>query len=249
MHPSNFTLYQLVKYHIELTEAMEYTLITYKYNEDELIERFKFLKEDYKKGFYHKIVSKLFKNNKELTKEIKEFIKTYNKDNVSNIVTDHDLHSRIEYNKKLYLACSTSDEILQVFLNEEQIKKDLEDSLIKLIETTNDHFNLFYIFNSFNLYVSSKYVIMQGDSLYTLSYEDHKLLVALLTSFNEAINQKGLLQDILDVIEEKKKLKEDDVYELLNKISIECIKSEKQLYTDFETFTSKLEKEIEKAHN
>ena len=29
----------------------------------------------------------------------------------------------------------------------------------------------------------------------------------------------------------------------------QCIKSEKQLYTDFETFTSKLEKEIEKAHN
>ena len=77
MHPSNFTLYQLTKYYIELTEAMEYTLITYKYDRDELIERFNFLTYDYKKGFYHKIVSKLFKGSKKLTKEIKN-ITRYN---------------------------------------------------------------------------------------------------------------------------------------------------------------------------
>lgn len=249
MHPSNFTLYQLVKYHIELTEAMEYTLITYKYDENELIERLKFLKDDYKKGFYHKIISKLFKNNKELTKEIRDFIKTYKKIDIENMVSEHDLHSRIEYNKRLYLAISASNDILQIFLDEEQIKKDLEDSLIELIKTTNDHFNLFYIFNSLNLYVSSKSIILQGDTLYNLKEEDKQLLIALLTSFDEAINQKGLLSDIIDLIKEKKKFNEEDAYELLNKISMECIKSEKDLYTDFETFTSKLEKEIEKAHN
>ena len=61
MHPSNYTLYQLTKYHIELTEAMEYSLITYKYNDVELKQRFDFLNSDYKQGFYHEITHKLFR--------------------------------------------------------------------------------------------------------------------------------------------------------------------------------------------
>ena len=73
MHPNNYTLYQLIKFHIELTEAMEYTLITYKYNEGELKERFDFLKTDYKKGFFHEIVKTLFNKPKKLTKEVKVF--------------------------------------------------------------------------------------------------------------------------------------------------------------------------------
>ena len=77
MHPNNYTLYQLIKFHIELTEAMEYTLITYKYNEGELKERFNFLKTDYKKGFFHEIVKTLFNKPKKLTKEVKVFIKKY----------------------------------------------------------------------------------------------------------------------------------------------------------------------------
>ena len=102
MHPNNYTLYQLIKYHIELTEAMEYTLITYKYDEGELIERFHFLNNDYKKGFYHYITKKLFKNSKKLTSEVKEFINAYNRHNIPKIVDDKNLHSRIKYNQKLY---------------------------------------------------------------------------------------------------------------------------------------------------
>ena len=122
MHPNNFTLYQLIKYHIELTEAMEYTLITYKYDEGELIERFNFLNNDYKKGFYHYITKKLFKKSKKITKEINDFIATYNRHNIPKMVDDRNLHSRIKYNQKLYLAYSCSNNLIQVFLDEENIK-------------------------------------------------------------------------------------------------------------------------------
>lgn len=249
MHPTNLTIYQLIKYHIELTEAMEYTLITYKYDENELIERFKFLKEDYKKGFYHKITSKLFKKSKKLTKEIKDFWKTYNKDVIQNMVSDHNLHTRIEYNKKLYLSCACSNNILQVFLKEEAIKKDLDDSLITLVETTNKHFNLFCLFNLLNLFVSSKAILLEGDSTYILNDEDKQSLITFFNSFKDDIEEKEIIKDTSDLLNEAKTFNDEEAYELLNKISIECTKSEKQLYTDFESFTNKLEKDIEKGHN
>lgn len=249
MHPSNYTLYQLVKYHIELTEAMEYSLITYKFDENELVERFKFLKDDYKKGFYHEITSKLFRNSKKLTKDVKTFIKNYNRKKINKMVIDHNLHTRLEYNRKLYLAYHSSNSIIQVFLNEKEINSVLEKSLIKLVETTNNHFILFCLFDSLNLYVSTKTIIMQGDSLYTLDSSDIKILEGQLISIKDEITDKSLLNDALELIQEKKQFNEDDAYELLNKISIECIKAEKQLYSDFESFSNKLEKEIKKNHN
>ena len=249
MHANNFTLYQLVKYHIELTEAMEYTLITYKYNEGELTERFKFLKDDFKKGFYHEIVNKLFRKSKKLTREIRDFLKQYNEKKLPILLDTHNLHSRIQYNNKLYLAYAASNNILQVFLKEEEIKNNLEESLIKLVNTTNTHFNLFCLFNSLNLFVSSKVIILQGDSLYNLEDEDRKSLITMLNTLRNNIETKNLPDDILDLVQEKKEFKEEEAYELLNKASIECMKAEKDLYSDFESFTSSLEKEIEKSHN
>ena len=247
MHPNNFTLYQLVKYHIELTEAMEYTLITYKSNEGELNERLAFLKEDYNKGFYHQITSKLFYKPKKLTKDIKHFIKRYNTKKVLALYQTHDLHPRIEYNNNLYLACETSNNIIKAFLNEEKIKKEIETSLLKLIETTNNHFILFALFNSLNLYVSSKVILLQGDELYTLLPESKSKIIQLINSIKDR-TPSSLAEDSLKLINEEKAFDEEDAYELLNKVSIECMKAEQDLYTDFESFTSTLEKEIEKGH-
>ena len=248
MHANNFTLYQLVKYHIELTEAMEYTLITYKYDENELKERIEFLKDDYKKGFYHEITNKLFYKPKKLTKEIKLFTKKYTQKKVKALTTTHNLHSRVEYNTTLYSAFVSSNKILQAFLKEEEIKTHVEESLLKLIETTNSHFLLFALFNTLNLYVASKVVLMSNDSLYTLDQIDKETLLKLIDNIKDSIDQKSLIEDTLSLIKEEKEFNEEDAYELLNKVSVECIKSEKDLYTDFEAFTSQLEKEIEKGH-
>lgn len=249
MHPSNYTLYQIVKYHIELTEAMEYTLVTYKYDAGELNERFKFLKEDYKNGFYHEIVSQLFRNKNKLTKEIRLFIKSYNDKKINKMINTHDLHSRIKYNKKLYLAYATSNNIVQVFLNEEEIKKDLENTLIKLIETSNTHFNLFCLFNTLNMFVATKVNLLEGDTLYTLKDLDRRTMITLLNSLDNKISDKSLLEETLSLVQEQKAFNDENAYDLLNKVSMECMKSEKELYDDFESFTSKLEKEIEKGHN
>lgn len=248
MHPTNFTLYQLVKYHIELTEAMEYTLITYKYNEGELKERLTFLKDDYKKGFYHQITRKLFYKPKRLTKEISYFTKKYNIKKIHELTQTHDLNKRIEYNNKLYLAYKASSNIIKAVLKEEQIKQEIEPSLIKLIDTTNNHFMLFALFNSLNLFVASRVILLQGDSLYNLSEIDKTNLLKLIKTLKDELDFKSLIEETLDLIEEKKTFNEENAYELLNKVSIECIKSEKDLYSDFDAFTSDLEKEIEKGH-
>lgn len=249
MHPSNYTLYQLTKFHIELTESMEYTLITYKYNKDELISRFEFLNSDFKKGFYHKIVTKLFKKSKKLTSEIKDFLKHNNPETIEAMVNDKNLNSRIVYNNNLYLAYAASNNILQVFLNEEALQKDIDETLKKLVKITNTHFNLFCLFNSLNLFVSSKVNLLQGDSLYTLESEDNRLILSLLKSIENEIEQKDLINKTLDLLTEKTKFNEEKAYELLNEISIKCIETEKDLYSDFEKFTQTLEKELEKQHN
>lgn len=247
MHPTNFTLYQLVRYHIELTEAMEYSLITYTYNDKELTERFNFLKQDFKYGFYHKITHKLFKKSKKLTKEIKDFWKSYNKNVIQKILSDHNLHTRIKYNTKLYLGYACSNNILKVFLNEEELKKDLDNSLINLIETTNKHFNIFCLFNIVNLFVSTKAIILEGDTIYTLDEKDKKSLITFYNSFEKDINEKDLSNDAFNLINESKNFNEEEAYDLLNKISLKCIEAEKNLYTDFENFTKKLEKDVQKS--
>ena len=248
MHANNFTIYQLVKYHIELTEAMEYTLITYKYDENELNERLKFLKEDYKKGFYHQIINKLFYKPQKLTKEIKLFTKKHSLKKVEQMTQAHDLNTRIDYNNNLYSAVKASNGIINAVLKEEQIKNNVEDSLLKLIETTNKHFYLFCLFNSLNLFISSKVILMQGDSLYNLNETDKGNLLKLIKNIEDLIETKSLINDALELINDAKEFNEEDAYELLNKVSVECMKSEKDLYTDFEAFTSDLEKEIEKSH-
>ena len=244
MHANNFTLYQLVKYHIELTEAMEYTLITYKYDEKELLERLYFLKTDYKNGFYHRITKKLFNKSKKLTQEIKYFVNHYNKKRIDQMVNDHNLHSRIQYNNDLYLAYASSKNIIDTFLNEEEINKNLEKSLLKLIKTTNEHFILFCLFNSINLYISNKVIIMQGDTLYDINEEDKKNIKKLVNSIKDAFPKKELITQTFELMNEMKKFNEEEAYELLNKISVECSESEKKLYQDFDKFTKSLEKEI-----
>jgi len=248
MHPNNYTLYQLIKFHIELTEAMEYTLITYKYNEGELIQRFDFLKNDYKKGFFHEIVKTLFNKPKKLTKEIKIFIKKYNPAKINKLVNEHNLHSRAIYNNELYLAYANSNNIIQVFLNEETIKKELETSLINLISIANKHFILFCLLDTLNLYVSSKVNVLQGDELYQLDEIDKNEMIKLINSIKDKLNENSLIEETLDLIIENKTFKEDDAYELLNKISIECTKSEKDLYENYDNFTKSVQKELEKEH-
>ena len=248
IHPSNFTFYHIVKYYIELTEAMEYTLITYKYQEDELKARFKFLKEEYKKGFFHKIMKGLFKYPGEVTKEIKYFVKHYNYKLVNSMVNDPDEHTRIMYNRDLCLAVSNLLEIIHTCLENDRIKDGLEDSLIQLIDTTTRHFNLFYLFNALNLYVASKVAVLQGAIIYDLTEDDKIILLSLLSTLEESDINKGLLKESVKLIEGNKKFDEEDAYEVLNKVSIECIKEEKNLYSDFEKFSAKLEKEIEKLN-
>ena len=89
---------------------------------------------------------------------------------------------------------------------------------------------------------------MQGDSLYTLSQEDKTNLLKLINTLKDELDSKSLIEEALNIIKENKPFDEENTYELLNKVSIECIKSEKDLYADFEAFTSDLEKEIEKGH-
>jgi len=245
LHPSNFTFYHLVKYYVELTEALEYTLITYTYQQDELIERFKFLKEEYKKGFFNKIIKRLFKYPSEVSEEIKKYIKKYDDKKVYSMIGDPNLHSRIIYNRDLYLAISNSLEIINLCLENERIKQDLDHSLLELIKTTTKHFDLFYLFNMLTLYVSSKVNLLQGGIVYELDEDDKTLLVTLLSSLEESSVDKKLLKESIKLIKGKKKFDEEDAYETLNKVSLECIKEEKNLYTDFDLFTSKLEKEIE----
>jgi hypothetical protein len=165
------------------------------------------------------------------------------------MLKDDDLHSRIIYNKDLYLAYSSSKSILEVFLKEEEIKKDLEQSLIDLIITTNKRFNLFYLFNCLNLYVSSKAIIFQGGSIYKLDDDNRKLLSLLLNALENKLQDQSLLKETLELVDEKKKFKEEDAYELLNQISIECTKAEKDLYTEYDAFLKMMEKEIEKINN
>ena len=245
LHPSNFTFYHLVKYYIELTEALEYTLITYTYQQEELIERFEFLKDEYKKGFFHKIVKRLYKFPNEMCEEIKSFIKNYNYKKVYNMVSEPNLHSRIVYNRDLYLAISNSLEIINLCLENEDIKKGLDSSLLELIETTTKHFDLFYLFNMLTLYVSSKTNLLQGGIVYELDEDDKSLLSSLISSLEDSSIDKKLIKEANKLLKENKKFDEEDAYETLNKISIECIKEEKNLYSDFDSFTSKLEKEIE----
>ena len=95
------------------------------------------------------------------------------------------------------------------------------------------------------LYVSSKTNLLQGGIVYELDEDDKSLLSSLISSLEDSSIDKKLVKEANKLLKANKKFDEEDAYETLNKISIECIKEEKNLYSDFDSFTSKLEKEIE----
>ena len=249
MHQNNFTIYQAIKYHIELIEAMEYSLITYKYEENELVARLTFLNDDFKKGFYHYITRLLLENQKALTLEIKAFLKKYNKKIIYEMYNDKNHHNRVIYNRDLYQAYITSNHIINLLLNESKIKETLENSLIDLFNISNKYFQLAYLFNNLNLYISSKTSIFSDNLIYTLNQEDRLLMLSLLTSFETDIEKKELLNETINLISEKSKFNEDKAYDLLNEVSVAYSQQEHNLYTNFESFSLLLEKEIEKLHN
>ena len=249
MHPTNYTLYHLLRYHIELIEAIEYSLITYKIDKEELDTRFKFLKEDYKKGFFNTITSQAFTDKSALTKELKYFLKHYNSKMINEIVNTHGLRERIEYLRDLSLAYNNSLTLINAFLNEEDIKNKLDNKLIDLINSANKYFNLASLFNCLNLFVASKVIILQGDTLYNLTQDDYYILCALITTIEPEIEKKSLYQETYALVNKQGKFNEEDAYELLNKISLEYTSVEKELYTSFESFSNKLQKEIRKEYN
>ena len=74
---------------------------------------------------------------------------------------------------------------------------------------------------------------------------DKKELFKLLNSIKESFPNKDLINQTYSIMNDMKTFNEEEAYELLNKISLECSESEKKLYQDFENFTKSLEKEIE----
>ena len=241
MHRLNYSIYHLLRYQIELGESLEYSLVTYKL-EIELNERLRFLNNDYKSGFFYIITKHLLSNSKEHTKEIKNFHKKYKKRRLLKMIESNDLKDKIEFNRDLYLAFTCSNEIIDLFLKEEEIKSNIEEALVRLVNTSEKHFNMAYLFNSLNQFLSSKYALASNTEIHTLSYESKELLIAMLSSIE--VENKNLYNDAIDLIKGNKELSEDDSYELLNKISMEYTKLESSLYQNFDNFSKKLEKEM-----
>ena len=60
MEHINYTLFEIIKYKIEILDTLEYSMETYKLNNEEIKKNLLYLKNNLNEGMYKDIISSLF---------------------------------------------------------------------------------------------------------------------------------------------------------------------------------------------
>ena len=220
MDHSNYTIFEILKYKIEFLECLEYSLLTYKIDEEDIKKRLFFLKNDFKDGMYQEIVSTLFTSFNKLNSPIIYFLKHYPLKKITNMTSNKNAKSYLNYNERLIDAYETFNYIINMFLEEEQIKNKLDKKVLELININNNHFNNFLFFNIFTLYVE---IISNKETEIKYTEKDIIRLIRIMNYCNKN-------NDFNSSIEILKEEDNEAMYKEIENLSNKCVKFEKEQY-------------------
>ncbi len=225
MDYSNYTVFAILKFKIELLDCLEYSLMNYKVEEKTIKDTLSYLKNEFTNGTYKQIVSNLFTSYNKLNEPISSFLKRYNYNKIGKIIKNDNIKEIIKYNECLIVCFETFKYITNAFFEEKEILNKLNEDIIKLNTISNKHFINFMFFNVYYRYINLK----------------DKLSKNITKKLFRIMNYCNKDNEFDDYLNNKK-----DVNNEIEKISNKCILIEKEQYSTLEKVINLINNEIKK---
>lgn len=239
MNHFNYSLFEIIKYKIELNEFLEYSLPTYEIDLTNINQKYNLINSTYKDGLYKDIISSLFTNYELVNKPVKDFLKEYSATKISKMIKKKKLSNLIEYNKKLIDCFENFNTILSNIMNEKEISEILDKKVVNLLETSNQHFSLFMFFNTYHTYIDC---LLNKNTKIKFKNLDIKNLVSLINY----CNRNHQYDSYINILKDENEIELNNEVE---KLSSKCLALEKKLNEDLQELVDKLNKELEKSKN
>lgn len=237
MNHSNYTLFEIIKYKIEFSDCLEYSLIDNTNDENDIKNHLTYLKNELNKGEYKQITSSLFTSHKKINKQLIKFIKKYNSKKIFKIKKSLKLKKYLDFNIHLLDCYETFNYIIKAFTEDAKISCLLDNKILDLIKISNNHFINFLFFNSYNLYLNC---FFRENSNLIYSDPDMKQLISIL----KYCNANKEFDKYIDVLKTENKIKINNEFEKLSQM---CIESEKKQLQLTKKIIESINKEIKKA--
>lgn len=224
MDYSNYTVFAILKFKIELLDCLEYSLMNYKVEEKTIKDTLSYLKNEFTNGTYKQIVSKLFTSYNKLNEPIFSFLKKYNYNKIVKIIKNDNIKEIIKYNECLIDCFETFKYITNAFFEEKEILNKLNEDIIKLNNISNKHFINFIFFNVYYRYINLK------DNL-------SKNMTKKLFKIMNYCNKDNEFEDYFN---------DKEINNKIEKLSNNCILLEKEQYSILEKVINLINNEIKK---
>lgn len=222
MNHSNYTLFEIIKYKIEFSECLEYSLIDNTVTENDIKNHLAYLKNELNKGMYKEITSTLFTSFKFLNEPLINFTKKYNYKKAFKLKKTKKLKKHLNFNISLTNCYEAFNYIIKAFTEEEKISYLLDKKILDLITVSNEHFINFLFFNSYNLYINC---FLSDKQNFKYSKKNTNQLISII----KYCNTDNKFDKFIDILKSKNKMKINEEFEALSKLCIETEKHQEQL--------------------
>lgn len=232
MNSINYVLFEIIKYKIEFSDCLEYALLNQtKIDKKEIELKYNFLKSELNDGTYKSIVSNLFTSYDLINKNLYSFIKKYKPKYITKMIKKSNMKSCINLIEELVNCEQTLTTITQAFLEEKEIRKELNKDIEDLRKISNTHFDNFLFFTLYNSYINCE------TNKIKISHKDFSRLIALLNY----CNKQSKRQNSINILQTNN---ENLMYEELKKLSSECIKTEEKQQKLLKNIIKELENQL-----
>lgn len=239
MEHINYTLFEIIKYKIEFLDTLEYSMETYKLDNEEIKKNLLYLKKNLNEGMYKEIIFPLFTDYEKVNEYIFSFFKTYSYRKVIKMIKSKKVNLKIRFIKSIIDCHENLKYIVSSFTDEKEIAEKLDKRIINLIEVHNEHIKTFLFFIMFHLYINNLY---PNKTKLKYKESDIKEIAAIL----KYCNDENKFEDYLNTLDKENEL---DINNSFEKLSNKCIELENKQSLKLKEIINLLNSELEKNKN
>ena len=153
----NFTLFEVLKYKIEIENCLEYCQEGFKSNIKDIEKNLVYLKSNFDSGSFYTNISVLYTDYNLINKPLIDFFETYKLKKIVKMIKSKKLDAKLEF-MKMMIDCNVHlDNLMKAFEEEPEIAKRTNNKLKKLLLTSNNHFKHFCFFICYHYVACHQY--------------------------------------------------------------------------------------------
>jgi hypothetical protein len=236
MEYCNYTLFEILKYKIELLDCLEYCMESYELNIKEIEKNLSYLKNNLESGMYKEIITSLFTEYDKVNQDIFSFFSNYSLKKIKRMIKSKKAKHKINYIKNIIDCHESLNQILLSFIKEEELLKKFDKKLTKLFETHNTHFINFLYFITYSMYSCYLY---PNKSKLKFTDEDIKDLVSII----KYCNKDNLFENSIKILKDNI---EGNINNEFERLSNKCIETENKQAIELKEIISLLNQELQK---